>query len=154
MDTISHALWTNLIFKELPPSERAWAISFGIMPDIISFSLAYKHFLKKTLGIKGPKLSRMPKFVFKLYNYTHSFIIWLLIYFVLRFFAPDWISLAFFGWALHIFIDIFTHKKNYFPTPFLWPISKYKFSGINWTNRWFMLFNYAVLIFLYLVFYL
>ena len=153
MDIISHALWTNLIFKELPPEQRSLAISSGVLPDIISFFMAYKHFWKKTLGFKGPKLRYMPKISLKLYKITHSFIIWLIIYFILKLFFPSWVSLAFFGWALHIFIDIFTHKKNYFPTPFLWPLSKFRFSGINWTNYWFMLFNYAVLVFLYLVFY-
>ncbi|GAG43186.1 unnamed protein product, partial [marine sediment metagenome] len=64
-----------------------------------------------------------------------------------------WLTLAFCGWGFHILLDIFTHTKTFFPTPIFWPFSNFSFSGINWANKWFMLFNYAVLLFMYLVFY-
>jgi hypothetical protein len=154
MDIISHALWTNLIFKEVPSAQRSIIILFGVMPDFISFSyLTLRHFIKKTMHFTDPPLTEIPRPVFKLYNITHSLVIWLGVFLILKVFFLDWWAFAYLGWGLHIMIDIFTHSADYFPTPILWPFSKFHFSGINWSNKWFMLFNYAVLTFLYLVFY-
>lgn len=154
MDILSHALWANLVFKDLPPDQRTLAVGFGVMPDIISFTrILGKHFVHKTMSYTDPPLSVFPKFVFKLYNFTHSLIIWLGLFVILKIFNLDWLAMAFCGWGLHIMLDIFTHTSKFFPTPILWPFSKFHFSGINWSNKWFMLFNYVVLTFLYLVFY-
>ena len=154
MDIISHALWTNLIFKELPIAQRSVAVVFGVMPDFVSFSfLAVKHFVKKTMHYTDPPLHVIPRKVFVMYNITHSLVMWVGVFLLLKLIGLSWLALAFMGWGLHIFLDIFTHSKEYFPTPILWPFSKFHFSGINWSNKWFMLFNYAVLLFLYLVFY-
>ena len=49
------------------------------------------------------------------------------------------------GWPLHILIDIPTHTYQFYPTPFLWPISTYKFDGISWGTPWFMIVNYSSL---------
>ncbi len=155
MDIISHALWTNLVFKELPTTQRNLAVIFGVLPDIISFSLiTFKYFVIKTMHFTDPPLSVIPKRVFKLYNFTHSLVLWLGIFFFLYLLNLKWLAIAYCGWGLHILLDIFTHTSAFFPTPILWPFSHFHFSGINWSNKWFMLFNYAVLIFLYLVFYI
>jgi len=154
MDIISHVLWTNLVFKEVPVAQRSLVVVFGILPDLISFSfIALKHFVRRTMHYTNPPLSALPKYVFKLYNITHSLVIWLAIFLILRILNLDWWVIAFYGWGFHILLDIFTHTSEFFPTPILWPFSRFHFSGINWSNKWFMLFNYAVLLFLYLVFY-
>jgi membrane-bound metal-dependent hydrolase YbcI (DUF457 family) len=154
MDIISHALWANLVFKELPIEQKNLAVIFGIVPDIISFSfITGKHFIQKTMHFTDPPLSVIPKRVFKLYNFTHSLVIWLAIFFILYLIGSKWWAIAFCGWGLHILLDIFTHTSAYFPTPILWPFSRFHFSGINWSNKRFMMFNYGVLLFLYLVFY-
>ena len=49
-------------------------------------------------------------------------------------------------WLIHILIDIPTHSREFLPTPFLWPVSEWKFPGISWGNRYFMMFNYAAII--------
>lgn len=36
--------------------------------------------------------------------------------------------------GLHILIDIPTHSIDLFPSPFLWPLSDFKFNGIGWHN--------------------
>ena len=36
------------------------------------------------------------------------------------------------AWGLHITMDIFTHPNNFFPTPFLWPVSDAHVNGIAW----------------------
>jgi hypothetical protein len=152
MDIISHALWANLIFKEMP--EKNLAIVFSITPDLISFGgVLGKRFFRKTLHYKDPPLSSFPKFVFKLYRATHSLIIWLIVFLVLYALGFKFLAIALCGWGLHILLDIFTHTTDFFPTPIFWPFSRYHFSGINWSNKYFMLFNYAVLAFLYLFFY-
>lgn len=154
MDILSHALWTNLVFKEIPPQQRAWIISFGILPDMISFSfITVKLFIQKTMHFEAPPLESMPPHVFKLYKFTHSLVIWLGIFLLLKLLGLAWLSLAFLGWGFHIILDIFTHTDSFFPTPIIWPFSDFHFSGINWSNKWFMLFNYLLLVFLYLMFY-
>src|SRR5438105_2613186 len=39
MDVISHALWTNLVFRaaKVPPNTSWLAALFGVMPDLVSF---------------------------------------------------------------------------------------------------------------------
>jgi membrane-bound metal-dependent hydrolase YbcI (DUF457 family) len=154
MDIISHALWTNLIFKELPSEQRSLTVFFGFLPDLISFSfLTVKNFIRKTLRFESDEPFEFPKYVYKLYDFTHSLVVWLGIFFVLKIFGLSWWIVVFYGWGLHILLDIFTHTTEFFPTPILWPFSKFHFSGINWSNKWFMLFNYSLLLFMYLVFY-
>lgn len=154
MDVISHALWTNLVFKEMPLEQRYFAIGFGVLPDMISFAgVTGKEFFLKVFHYTDPPLHKFPKFVFRLYRFTHSLVIWLGIYFLFKLFFPAWAALAVCGWGFHILLDIFTHSKDYFPTPIIWPFSNFSFSGIAWSNKWFMLFNYLVIMFCYLVFY-
>jgi hypothetical protein len=33
----------------------------------------------------------------------------------------------------------------------LWPLSDYRFNGISWANRWFMLSNYTALVIVYIL---
>ena len=154
MDIISHALWANLIFKELPVEQRSLLAFFSVAPDLVSFlGITVKTFFKKTMDYEAPALSAFPPYVFKLYRISHSLVIWAGIFFVLYLFHFKLAALIFFGWGLHILLDVFTHTSSFFPTPILWPFSNFHFSGINWSNRYFMLFNYSVLFFCYLVFY-
>lgn len=154
MDILSHVLWTNLIFKNLPIEQRSLAVAFGVVPDVVSFGKVLgKDFVIKTMHYKNPPLKRFPPIVFKLYKYTHSFVIWVLFFFLLKLLSLDYLALAFCGWGLHILLDVFTHTSRFFPTPILFPFSDFHFSGIAWSNKWFMLFNYSVLLFLYLTFY-
>jgi len=154
MDIISHALWTNLVFKELPTEQRSLAVLFGVLPDFVSFFRVFgKHFIQKTMHYTNPPINVFPRFVFKLYNITHSLVIWLGVFMLLKILGFTYLALIFCGWGLHILLDVFTHTSNFFPTPILWPFSNFHFSGIQWSNKWFMLFNYAILLFLYLTFY-
>ena len=85
MDILSHALWTNLAFKDLSSTQRGIAVLFGILPDILSFSyLGVKHFIKKTMHYTDPPLHVIPRPVFKMYNITHSLVIWLGVFLILK----------------------------------------------------------------------
>jgi len=154
MDIISHALYANLIFKEVPLEQRGLICFFSILPDLISFfSITGKGFLRKVAHYTNPPKEIFPKIVFRLYNITHSLVIWIFVFFILKIIGLDYWALVYMGWGSHIILDIFTHSNTFFPTPILWPLSKFHFSGIRWSNKWFMLFNYSLLLFLYWYFY-
>lgn len=155
MDIISHALLTNLVFKDAPEQERWLAIIFGTMPDLVSFGSMFNSvFLRKILFFKKPPKSLFPPYIMVLYDICHSLIVWLAIFLILWLFTPHWLALSWCGWGFHILLDIFTHNKRSFPTRILYPFSNFHFSGIGWSNKWFMLFNYLLILFLYLFVYL
>jgi membrane-bound metal-dependent hydrolase YbcI (DUF457 family) len=54
------------------------------------------------------------------------------------------------GWALHILIDVFTHR-GLFAVKFLWPILSVHVNGIRWETRWFLVVNYTALATVYLL---
>lgn len=109
---------------------------YSILPDLLSFGKSfigrlpikykylkegkYNKFFEK---IKLESFDKTDKLLYKLF---HSLIIWFIIYKLIR---GDKEFLCLF---LAIFIDIFMHKKDYLPTPFLYPISDYKFDGVHW----------------------
>lgn len=154
MDILSHALYANLVFQKLPAEQKALAVFLSMAPDLISFCfLTIKNFYKKTMHYTDPPLSVIPRHVFGLYNITHSAVIWTMIFIALSALQIKWVAIASLGWLLHILIDIPTHKEGFFPTPIFWPLSNWHFSGINWSNMYFMFGNYIVLAILYFVFY-
>jgi len=55
------------------------------------------------------------------------------------------------GWMLHILIDIPTHTRRVYPTPFLWPLSDFTIDGISWGRPWFLALNYASLLVVFLL---
>ncbi len=79
---------------------------------------------------------------------THSFIVFflafLLTWFVLK--RPLWELSA---WGLHVLVDIPTHSFVFFPTPFLWPLSDWKFNGWQWMAPTILVPNYVMLFLLY-----
>jgi membrane-bound metal-dependent hydrolase YbcI (DUF457 family) len=154
MDVISHILLTNLVFKSEPMANRMLAVVFGILPDFISFGGMFNStFLKRILFFKKPPKDLFPAYVMKLYDVCHSLIIWLGIFIILWLVGFKWLAIAFCGWGFHILLDVFTHSRQSFPTKILWPLSNFAFSGLSWSSKWFMLFNYLLIAFLYLVFY-
>ena len=97
-----------------------------------------------------PELSEIPNWVFTLYDFSHSLIIAL--FFVLIVYKINKnFSFPMLAWPFHILIDIFTHSREYFPTPIFWPISDYRFDGIPWSNPYVFLLNVIgiFLIFIY-----
>ncbi len=136
--------------------QRLTAVFFGILPDLVSFvpSTIYLLFAGKQFS---PALFGSDLWVFRYaeasYNYSHSFVVFLLsvglVYVVCKkIYWPMW------GWGLHILIDIFTHK-NFYETPFLFPISEVRFGhGISWAHPTFMFLNYFALLAVYLFWFL
>lgn len=146
MDIFSHGFWGGLIFGK---NKRLlyWAVLFSILPDMIAFAplLLFALTGDLPLGSRPEAMSEYPRIVLTLYSITHSMVIILPIYFLVRVLDRE-LSFAFLAWPLHILFDIPTHTGEYFPTPFLYPISDFSISGISWDNPYFMLANYTAII--------
>ena len=152
MDTLAHGLWTNIIFQRRRPYGRWWPIFFGVAPDLFSFGPFFlTRLLRGLWPLVRPELDIIPFYVSILYNYTHSLIIFLAIFVGVALWRVGRVWWPLGAWGLHILIDIGTHTDEFFPTPFLFPLSSWKFSGISWADKTFMAVNYFVLIILYVV---
>ncbi|MBI4991976.1 MAG: hypothetical protein HZB99_02050 [Candidatus Harrisonbacteria bacterium] len=165
MDIFSHALWSGGIYKaiSLPPRKKLkilWAVFFGVAPDLFSFGILFienlffrglfrPEFASGEHGLNG---AFVPHYVFTLYNYTHSLIVFLAVFLLIWLIRrkPFWEMGT---WGLHILSDIPTHTSRFFPTPFLWPFSPYKASVISWARLEFLIPNYSLLIIFYGIIY-
>jgi hypothetical protein len=170
MDILAHSLWTNLAkegfnLKFKKEVKTFWAIFWGIFPDLFAFTpLFVWEFFNLILGrqIITPSPEKLEPVSFNsllisiltsslyslLYSISHSFIIFALVFGLIYLFKKR-IYFVLFGWPLHILIDIPTHSYK-FQTPFLWPISNFKFGGIiYWAEPWFMILNYSSLLIIY-----
>jgi len=138
MNFMSRALWSGAAFGREGAKYFLTAAGFSIFPNIMTEGL---FFVLLILGIGGmpgwegghPDIMDYPIFAQILYNITHSLIVFALLFAILRILAVE-VIVAAAGWGLHILIDIPTHSLSLFPTPFLWPLSDFKFDGIGWDN--------------------
>ena len=136
MDIISHGLWGGIAFGRKSKRLFWWSFLIGIAPDLLSFGLFS---VANILGlVSGPdwKLGSVdplafPIAIYKLYNITHSLVIFALV-FGLVWFLRRKPFLPILAWGLHILVDIPTHSAAFFPTPFLWPISNFTVNGVSW----------------------
>jgi membrane-bound metal-dependent hydrolase YbcI (DUF457 family) len=125
----------------------------GLAPDLFSFGILWT---AATIGLSEkpdfshgtPPESTIPLYVHQLYNVTHSFIIFILAFVLLWLLLrrPLWGLSA---WGLHVLVDIPTHSFAFFPTPFLWPLSTWKFDGWQWMTPTILVPNYVLLALLY-----
>mgnify|MGYP001574126082 FL=1 len=148
MDIFSHGLWSYAIFHRKKYALKA--VLAGILPDILSFG---PHFILSIFAgsfVRGkPSLSSIPEYVSTLYNLTHSLIIFTIVVLLIYiFFRKFYIWLL--AWPLHTFVDIFTHDASFFPTPFLYPISNYRFNGYSWGHPKFLLIDYSLIVLVYI----
>jgi len=154
MDIISHALINNLVYQDLPSGPKWWAIAFGVLPDMISFSSVYHvEFMKKVLFFKKIPHSYIPARVFLVYKFTHSLLTWSVVLGIFLLLGWKHMAIAWTGWLLHIFIDIFTHSSKSFPTKILWPLSNWHYSGFTWSTKRFLIIQCTLLIIAYIIFY-
>ncbi len=176
MDTFAHALWaiaaaqfTNFRLnskKKLKNSKKKLSLLlsgfFGVAPDIFSFGIWFVFMIFNAL--LGNGFSRefhdswngsssavvlVRDIVGNMYNLTHSLFVFIIIFGLVYLWKKRFVW-EMLGWPLHILIDIPTHSFQFYPTPFLWPISNWKFDGINWGQQWFMILNYSLLAIAYL----
>jgi membrane-bound metal-dependent hydrolase YbcI (DUF457 family) len=153
MDILSHGLWGAIAFGRKSRASFWRAFVSGLAPDLFSFGILWT---AATLGLSEkpdfshgtPPESTIPLYVHQLYNVTHSFIIFILAFVLLWLLLrrPLWGLSA---WGLHVLVDIPTHSFAFFPTPFLWPLSTWKFDGWQWMTPTILVPNYVLLALLY-----
>ncbi len=154
MDVLAHTLWTSAVYQKWPWRLRLWAAFFGVAPDLFSFGLLFvQNFLSRGVYWGPPELIQIPAYVYIMYNLTHSLVIFIGVFLILYFIKGRTIPWIIGGWLLHIVIDMFTHGRDFFPTPWLWPISKYTIDSFSWSEPWFMALNYTALSMVYLLWY-
>ncbi|MBI2450808.1 MAG: metal-dependent hydrolase [Parcubacteria group bacterium] len=173
MDVFSHGLWSGAVYKALNIKKKknfnVWLAAFwGVFPDLFAFTIPFVWLFWNlfTGGMRfadfprpeesePPTETRFPIFnlAAHLYNFSHSLLVFSLIFGVFWWIykQPQWELGA---WLLHILIDIPTHSYKFFPTPFLWPVSSWKFNGIIWGTRWFIIANYLLLVIVYIILYI
>jgi len=149
MDIFSHGLWTYAVFHK---KKYVWlGTLFGFLPDFLSFGIIFViNLVNGNIRRGPPPISSLPDWLFAAYNMTHSFIVFLVVFALIYLITKKWFW-PLTAWGLHVIIDIPTHSYRYFPTPFLWPLSDYKFNGISWATGWFMLLNYGTLMVVFLI---
>lgn len=152
MDIVSHALWTNAIYLKARRRARWFAVAFALLPDIISFGPFFLEELAVHGIHEGPPTFKPVAlaYISRVYPITHSMIIFAAVFIVVwAMRRRPYLPLA--AWGLHIATDIFTHSRNFFPTPFLFPVSDYTVNAISWANPRFLIPNLAALAATYLL---
>jgi hypothetical protein len=164
MDILAHTLWTNAAargvngVREKKGKPKAvhvgWTAFWGVFPDLFAFTIPFILVIFKIItgqmSVSSFGGHHLPVAGFDLaaylYQYSHSLVIFAIVFIVVWIISkrPRYELL---GWALHILIDIPSHVIDFYPTPFLWPISQYRFPyGIQWSNVYYMIINYSALV--------
>ncbi len=176
MDIFAHTLWANALArgankiaekKDLESNvgnkfhiSLGWTTFFGVAPDLFAFSIPFllrfynilvsgnpiSSFFLRPRVEDGAMIDAGFNLAYNLYQYSHSLIIFSVVFILVWIFCkrPRYELL---GWALHILIDIPSHVLAFYPTPFLFPFSDYRFPyGIQWSNQWYMIINYGTLL--------
>lgn len=139
MDIVSHGLWGSVLYGRKSRTSYWLAFLSGIGPDFFAFA---PFFFSVLIGLRTwphfdgghpENADIMPQYIHQLYNFTHSLVIFAVIFAVLWlvFRRPIW---EFTAWGLHIIMDIPFHSTGFFPTPFAWPISNVHVNGIPWSH--------------------
>ncbi|MBS3913730.1 MAG: hypothetical protein KG003_04480 [Bacteroidetes bacterium] len=160
MDIFAHTLWANAgargankVSKGKFRISPLWTGFWGVFPDFFAFTVPFivgiynlitkvdyeSGFGRHHVEVGGFDIAAY------LYQFSHSIVIWAFTFLAAWFFSkrPRYELL---GWALHILIDIPSHSLAFYPTPFLFPISDYRFPyGVQWSNMWYMIINYSLL---------
>ncbi len=106
----------------------ATALFFGAFPDLFSLGIHTIPHLAMT-GEMG--WQAIPAVVFVLYDLTHSLLIATPIILAV-FLINRPLAVSMLAWPLHIVMDMLTHGPGRFATPVFFPLSDYRFSGMDW----------------------
>lgn len=153
MDIVSHGLWGAIAFGRKSRSSFWLAFVIGLAPDLLSFGVLWMAVLlglaeQPDFSFGPPPESSIPHYVHHLYNFTHSFIVFLAVFLLMWFLLkrPAWELSA---WGLHVLVDVPTHSYAFFPTPILWPLFDWKFNGWQWTTSHILIPDFVLLSALY-----
>ncbi|MDQ1283780.1 MAG: hypothetical protein QG620_128 [Patescibacteria group bacterium] len=173
MDILAHSLWAGAAGKAVNIKKKkplkVWVMAFfGFFPDLFAFAPAFAYMFASYIFPGIPKMYHpgpnniepatrdtllISNLTHNLYNLSHSLIIFFLIFGLvwLIFKRPIW-ELG--GWLVHILMDIPSHSYDFYPTPFLWPVSNFMINGTHWGTPWFIIVNYSLLIAVYFIFWI
>lgn len=143
MDYVSHGLWSYIFFHWI--KRPLLAVCFGLLPDTLSWGIYGIYRLVVHGHFGKPILDQIPNWAFALYNITHSLVVAalvILLLFVLLRRVPVYI----FAWPIAIAMDVLTHSTEFLPTPFLWPLTDWKFPGISWATPWLFVLNVILIV--------
>jgi hypothetical protein len=154
VDIIAHGISSAAVVvaarrRSHKPIRLGWALLFGVVPDLVSFTIPAC--LRVWWYLTGASASLLPtpdgphfEWVWTVYNGAHSVLVFAVV------FAGLWLVmgrpiLETLGWGLHILLDIFTHR-GIFATQFLWPASEVHLDGIPWETPWLLAATYGCLV--------
>ncbi|OGI75466.1 hypothetical protein A3D36_02675 [Candidatus Nomurabacteria bacterium RIFCSPHIGHO2_02_FULL_36_29] len=149
MDIFSHGLYGGVAVGRASRRDYVTAFLFGIGPDFLAFGTFFITSLISTGTLGRPNLETIPSYVFTIYDFTHSLVIYVVFFAFLWFFGKKHFAKLTLAWPLHILVDIPTHDVTFFPTPFLWPISDFYIDGASWGQPLIFIPNVIVLSCLY-----
>lgn len=159
MDIFSHGLWAAAAARISNSRQPAigrisigWAAAWGVFPDLFAFGWPVVSSIWLSVSA-GQRVHPDHDLGWSLYRFSHSLILFAAVFGAVWLVRkrPAWAML---GWPFHILIDIPTHSIAFFPTPFLWPLSDYRFDGISWSTPWFMALNGSALLATYVALWL
>jgi hypothetical protein len=142
MDILAHMLWANygaragnvkLEKKKKPLIHLGWVTFFGVFPDLFAFAIPMILAAPKIISSGLSRDNHHFGISEVLYQYSHSLVLWAVVFLVVWaiYKRPRYELL---GWTLHILIDIPSHGNGFYLTPFLFPVSEYRFThGIPWS---------------------
>jgi len=143
MDFIWHGVSNVALQKTIQKEklQKKWwfvleAFLWGSIPDLIPFTIPVIFSLFSRVAFWAGENQVMFENARNLYQYTHSLVIFIVVFLLFRFVLKRW-YLSPLGWGLHIVIDMPLHSSDYFPTPFLFPLSSWTLPfGISWATWW------------------
>jgi len=144
MRIYEHFGWTYVFYHK--SKYLKYALLVSILPDVLSwgFWIPYAAITGVQSITHRPDLRLVPDWIFTLYGITHSVVLAAIAFTAIYLFFKK-IPIYLWAWPINIIIDIPLHTRDYLPTPFLWPISDWKFPGISWSNIYFTATNYLLL---------
>jgi hypothetical protein len=168
VDVIAHGLWAGAAGTWLARrngisvrSMAAWSVALAAAPDLVQMlpvlawsltqeapiSVLYAH-IAASPG-EGPALLPL---VHALSHHAHcafhSVVVAAAVTLIVWRVRPGWL-IPLTGWWLHILMDIPTHSSDYYPVPFLYPLTYWSISGVAWTAPWMLALNYAAIALVY-----
>jgi hypothetical protein len=136
MDILAHGVYNIALQKTIrkdADTKKKVVESFwwGIAPDLLAFGIPFLLMVftgsfDHHVAVNGMNI---PKVV---YPFTHSLVIFSSVFIFIRLVTKKW-YLPMLGWGLHVLMDMPLHTPEFYPTPFLFPLSSYTLPfGISW----------------------
>jgi hypothetical protein len=169
MDILAHALWAGAGAEALRRKTHVTKKSiYGIvllaaLPDVLqlvpilgwvaivdgSIGLVYAYVFS-TPGTEPHLPPTVQGLTYHLHCIAHSAIVAGAVTLLAWLLRPQ-LLIPLLGWWSHIILDVFTHSKDYYPAPILYPITYAGFDGIAWNEPIFLLLNYLSLALIYVL---